>query len=68
MARKQAKSPYQKYQKQPYRYSVLFHQWMDAVKRGRHDEAARLGRQHTIAQLGYFPRRNAFGHEVRETA
>ena len=51
MAKREAKSPYRKYRKTPYRYSELFNQWEAAVRAG--DEKARnLGRRHLAA---FFP-------------
>ena len=53
MAKKRkAASPYQKYGKSPFRYSTLYYQWRDAVKRNDTAAMRTLGRQHSIHFLG----------------
>jgi hypothetical protein len=46
MTKREPRSPYQKYNKEPYRYSERYHKWRAAVKDGRADEAAALTAQY----------------------
>ena len=52
MARKAAKSPYQKYNKRPYRYSPLYEEWFRATIAGKTYTSQRLGREHSELHLG----------------
>lgn len=55
MAKRESKSPYQRYQKTPYRYSAHLRTWESAIKAGNTRAAEAASREHA-AQFGY--RRN----------
>jgi len=52
MAKIQGKSPYQKYNKKPYRYSTLYQEWRLALKSGDSDKAQKLSAAHSLHWLG----------------
>lgn len=52
MAAEKSKSPYQRYQKTPYRYSDLYQRWRQARLNGREGEARTLSAQHSLRFFG----------------
>jgi hypothetical protein len=50
-----ARSPYQRYNKKPHKYSQLLDAWRAAAKAGRTDQMDALGREHTEKMLAIKP-------------
>ena len=65
MSHPKAKSPYQRYQKSPFRYSDIFRDWMAATIVGRVGEATTLGDKHTRAFGGEEAMTNRRGRKAR---